>query len=229
MTSLRKWRFPILIGLGLIAAVGLVYFSSSHVSSDKTQGAIGKRDVYRDAQVASADVATQGSAPVANQAILESSEFKSLAKDPAFQALLANPAFADLVRDKGFVALLLDVRFQQLVQRHDFAELVNSDLFRQALRRSNEQEMIHFLSSDTHANAAYAELYRLSTFNELLKNRAFRELAANQHFQELLRSNELRWSLHETAFVALLSRSDFQDILVNRSQAPTGDDHGATR
>ena len=58
MTFLRKWRFPILIGSGLIAAGMLFYFSNAHVNSDKTQGAIGKRDVYRDAQVSSADVAT---------------------------------------------------------------------------------------------------------------------------------------------------------------------------
>ena len=51
MTSLRKWRFPILIGGGLIAAGILFYFSNAHVNSEKTQGAIGKRDVYRDAQV----------------------------------------------------------------------------------------------------------------------------------------------------------------------------------
>src|SRR5271163_1709466 len=102
MTSLRKWRFPILIGSGLIAAGILVYFSTSHVSSDKTQGAIGKRDVYRDGQVASADVSTPGSAPVATQAILESSDFKSLAKDPAFQTLLADPAFEKLAKDASF-------------------------------------------------------------------------------------------------------------------------------
>ena len=89
MTSLRKWRFPILIGSGLIAAGVLFYFSKTHVSSDKTQGAIGKRDVYRDAQVNSADVAAPGSAPVATQAILESSEFKALAKNQAFQELKA--------------------------------------------------------------------------------------------------------------------------------------------
>ena len=45
------------------------------------------------AQVNSADVATPGSAPVATQAILESSEFKSLAKNQAFQELMANSDF----------------------------------------------------------------------------------------------------------------------------------------
>jgi len=69
MTKLRKWRFPVLIGSGIIAACGLVYFANGHIGTDKTQGAIGKRDVYRDAQVSSSDVATPGSAPVATSAI----------------------------------------------------------------------------------------------------------------------------------------------------------------
>src|SRR5271165_4303244 len=98
MTSLRKWRFPILIGSGLIAAGVLVYFSNTHVSSDKTQGAIGQRDVYRDGQVNSADVATPGSAPVATEAILEGSEFKALAKNAAFQELVRDNSFTELGR-----------------------------------------------------------------------------------------------------------------------------------
>jgi hypothetical protein len=45
MTTLRKWRFPILIGAGLIAAGALFYVSNYRVNPEKTQGAIGKRDV----------------------------------------------------------------------------------------------------------------------------------------------------------------------------------------
>src|ERR1700678_3585297 len=121
MSSLRKWRFPILIGSGLIAAGVLFYFSSSHVSSDKTQGAIGKRDVYRDGQVDSADVAAPGSAPVATQAILESSEFKSLAKDHAFQELVNSSEFTALARYKAFGLLLSNPDFRLLALNPEFA------------------------------------------------------------------------------------------------------------
>src|SRR5450631_687787 len=98
MTTLRKWRFPILIGTGIIAAGALIYFANGHISTDKTQGAIGQRDVYRDGQVNSADVATPGSSPVADQAILESSDFKELAKNPAFQQLLSDGSFQELLK-----------------------------------------------------------------------------------------------------------------------------------
>src|SRR5277367_1928793 len=134
MTSLRKWRFPILIGSGLIAAGALVYFANGHIGADKTQGAIGKRDVYRDGQVASADVATPGTAPVATTAILESSEFKALAKNPAFQELVKNDAFNRLVRDSNFVGLLNSSEFRAMAQNARFSELVNSAIFQNALR-----------------------------------------------------------------------------------------------
>ena len=112
MTKLRKWRFTILIGTGLIAAAALIYFSNGHIGNEQTQGAIGKRDVYRDSQVASADVATPGSAPVATVAILQSDEFKSLAQDPAFQQLLKDNAFADLTKNNSlFMGLLGDHNF----------------------------------------------------------------------------------------------------------------------
>src|SRR5271163_2807904 len=182
---LRKLRFPILIGSCALAAGVLFYFSNGRTSSDKTQGAIGKRDVYRDGQVNSADVAAPGSAPVATQAILESSDFKALAKDPAFQALLADPSFEKLSREASFLSLLSDLNFREMVQRKDFAELVNSDLFRRALEQSNKQDLVHFLSSDSHASSAYSELIRLHAFNDLMSHHAFRELAANDSFQNL--------------------------------------------
>src|SRR6202020_2223593 len=129
MTSLRKWRFPILIGSGLIAAGVLFYFSSSHVSSDKTQGAIGKRDVYRDGQENSADVATPGSAPVATQAILESSELKALAKKQAFQELKNNRDFSALASNLNFQAVMRNANFLMLARQQGFADLVHTQLF----------------------------------------------------------------------------------------------------
>ena len=94
MTKFRKWRFPILIGSGILTAAALIYFANGRVNSEKTQGAIGKRDVYRDGQVDAASVgATPGTAPVAMQAILDSKEFKALAKNQAFQSLMASHEF----------------------------------------------------------------------------------------------------------------------------------------
>ena len=65
-STFRKWRFTILIGSGILAAAALIYFANGRVNPDKTQGAIGQRDVYRDGKVDPATVgATPGAAPVA--------------------------------------------------------------------------------------------------------------------------------------------------------------------
>ncbi len=102
MTKFRKWRFPILIGSGILAAAALIYFANGRVNSEKTQGAIGKRDVYRDGQVDAASVgATPGTAPVAMQAILDSKEFKALAKNQAFQSLMASHEFQAVAKRSG--------------------------------------------------------------------------------------------------------------------------------
>src|ERR1700733_12042794 len=129
MTTQRKWRFTILIGAGLIAAGAVVYFSNGRISNDKTQGTIGNRDVYRDAKVTSADVANPGSAPVATEAILNSSEFKALAKNPAFQELLKTDAFNVLAGNASFLVLLSSADFRRLVQDTHFAPIVSNIAF----------------------------------------------------------------------------------------------------
>src|ERR1700733_10617206 len=117
MTTFRKWRFPILIGSGILAAAGLIYFANGRVNSSKTQGTIGNRDVYRDGKVDAATVGvTPGSAPVAMQAILDSKEFKEIAKNPAFQSLMNDHGFQELGKDEAFTRLRFDASFDQMSQ-----------------------------------------------------------------------------------------------------------------
>jgi len=91
MTPLRKWRLQILIGGALMAAGALINPANAQDGPGLTHGGIGKRDVYRDAQVNSADVDTPGSAPVAAQAFVPRDELKSLDKNHA-QELLGTDA-----------------------------------------------------------------------------------------------------------------------------------------
>lgn len=91
MTTLRKWRLQILIGGGLMAAGALISPANAQDDPGQTHGGIGKRDVYRDAQVNSADVDTPGSAPVASQAIFQGNELKSPPKNQG-QELLGTDA-----------------------------------------------------------------------------------------------------------------------------------------
>ena len=192
MTSLRKWRFPILIGSGVIAAGALVYFSNAHVSTNKTQGAIGQREVYRDGQVASADVATPGSAPVATEAILEGSEFKALAKNPAFQELMKNNAFHELALRHEFLDLLANSEFRAAVQNQHFAELVDSAQFQVALR--DHQDLSLALKNDL----TFGLILRNESMMRLIRMDAFQKMAANQAFDKLLSERGIKHTFVET-------------------------------
>lgn len=240
MTWLRKWRFPILIGSGVIAAGVLIYFAGVRVSSDKTQGAIGKRDVYRDGQVNSADVATPGSAPVATKAILESSEYKQLAKDPAFQQLLNSSDFAQLTQTGLFMGLMSDNDFQTLSRDPEFALFLKSDLFRNTLdsfkpiaRESNELKpnalnaekarlaeltarQIHDAFTRLHDDPRFARIVKSKAFDNLSANLSFLSLASHQSLVNLLSLPAFRESMNQPALLSLLAQPAFQGILVQR-------------
>jgi hypothetical protein len=218
MTTLRKWRFPILIGSGLIAAAALVYFSHGHIGTDKTQGAIGKRDVYRDAQVASADVATPGSAPVATAAVLQSSEFKELAKNPAFQQLVNDSDFNQLTHDAAFFGVLADENFRVLAQDPLFSKLLSSTFFQKELTNNvrdgvNRDKIFESL----HHDPEFVRFANSKPLKNLLENRAFAGLVPLRSFQDLVATNALRQTMSFPAFYGLIFRSDFQNALKDGS------------
>jgi hypothetical protein len=195
MTTLRKWRFPILIGSGILAAAGLIYFANGRINSDKTQGAIGKRDVYRDGQVDAATVgATPGTAPVAMQAILDSKEFKSLAKNQAFQELMASHEFQAVARDQAFVNLLSNSDFRQMSQNTAFAQLMQHSEFRQEL---GKQALGNF-------DMSFASVRQDANFQALERNQAFVNLTQNAMFRSIARND---------AFANLMVRSSFQAMM----------------
>src|ERR1700732_3828758 len=142
MTTSRKWRFPILIGSGLIAAGILLYFSNARQSSHNTQGAIGNRDVYRDGQVNASDVAKPGEAPVATAVVLQSADFKSIANTPAFQSLLSDESFKNLQKDELFARLLSDSSFRGMASQNAFQQLLKSEVFQRAMADSNKQDAL---------------------------------------------------------------------------------------
>lgn len=218
MSSLRKWRFPILIGSGLIAAGVLFYFSSSHVSSDKTQGAIGKRDVYRDGQVASADVATPGSAPVATQAILESSEFKSLAKNPAFQQMVQSSEFNALSQKNAFGLLLSDPNFRQALQNLQFAAMVHSLTFQNALRDHADLTLAMRADSQFHMMAESAPLkamFASDNFRAMAVDKLFLGLVDKAYFSQALADKSFALMALQPNFLVALREGSMQQLVQN--------------
>jgi hypothetical protein len=216
MTTPRKWGFFTLIGAGLIAAGALVYFSNGHISTSKTQGTIGQRDVYRDGQVASADVAQPGSAPVATEAILKSSEFKALAKNAAFQALLRDESFNEVGRRSEFADILANPSFWRVAQDGHFLQLILSDEFKQDLgRRLSADQLIAAVRNNSQYGAlidhqAFDALIRQYSdarsvaFGNLLRSAAFGSLLGNVWFKTMLGNRD---------FERLAARADFREAL----------------
>jgi hypothetical protein len=234
MTTLRKWRFPILIGSGILAAAGLIYFANGRINSDKTQGAIGKRDVYRDGQVDAATVgATPGTAPVAMQAILDSKEFKSLAKNQAFQELMASHEFQAVARDQAFVNLLSNSDFRHMAQNTAFAQLMQHAEFRQELGKQALGKFdMSFASIRQDAN--FQALERNQAFVNLTQNMYFRSMARNEAFANLMVRSSFQAMMRTDAFQGLILRSEFQNALLSGSSAKlifgnTGFAGGTTR
>src|ERR1700691_5992200 len=233
MTKLRKWRFPILIGSGILAAGALIYFANGRVNSEKTQGAIGKRDVYRDGQVDAASVgATPGTAPVAMQAILDSKEFKSLAKNEAFQGLMASHEFQELSKSQAFVRLMSDRSFAEMAQSQAFLGLVHNSIFRHALdshstemnaqsHQASQQELGRFDMSFAaiRQDANFQALERNQAFNNLVHNSTFRQMAQSQHFVELVSGSSFQAMMRDSSFRRLILQSQFQSALLSGSAA----------
>jgi len=207
MNMQRKWRFVILIGAGLIAAGAVAYFSNGRISNDKTQGAIGNRDVYRDGQVASADVAKPGTAPVATEAILKSSEFKALAKNPAFQALLRTDAFNELGRKSEFTDMLANADFRRLAQDSRFAAIIGNVTFQAAMK--NHEGLSPALRAELRIN----EMAERKAFDALLVNHAFRDLVQQHEFRNLIAGTSFKALLRDQAFGLLMMRQDFRAAL----------------
>jgi len=181
-----------LISGGIIAAGILVYFSHGYINSQKTQGAIGQRDVYRDGEVKAADVAaTPGAAPIAMKAILESKEFQSLTKNPAFASMISSKAFTELAADPLFVSLMQESSLQQIFARSSQEALAASNV--QAMRL----DLMHFLNQNTQ-------------YASLANNAAFNAVAGNLSFYTAMSSNQ-------SLFAGLVS--SLQTSLANASAA----------
>lgn len=216
-TTVRKLRFPMLIGGGIIAAGFLIYFSNGYLNSQKTQGAIGQRDVYRDGEVKAADVAaTPGVAPVAMTALLQTKEFQSLANNQAFTALLSDSSFREMTQSQAFLALMHDQTFVQMVaalnsrMSSESHKKMSSESHQQASAESNSASMIA---------AMQAEMSAASSVNSQSRSSqdALQQLANNESFSRVLHNATFRSLAADKAFVGLVSSASFEKAMANSS------------
>jgi hypothetical protein len=230
MSSIKKFRFPILVGSGILAAGVLIYVANNRVNSRQVQGAIGQRDVYRDGQVSAADIGKPGDAPVVAKALMESKDFQELAKNESFRRLLEDESFKRLARNARFAALLQDSNFMELMRSKAFLEL---------MRKSDAELAKHLETGDSHQRSAKKsessdshQMMRWLSAEDaqaLSRSKAFQEIRNRSEFLELMRSRDAaqdmaswgaRWSsdselIRSKSFQRLLDNSAFRSALDN--------------
>jgi hypothetical protein len=218
MTGLRKWRFPVLIGGGVVAAGILFYLADAHVSSRATQGTIAHRDVYREGDVKPGDVGTPGAAPVAIQAVLQSKDFQKLAKNQAFQGVMNNNAFQEMSRNAAFWNLLKNDAFANLTQNTQFQVAMRNEALTSKLVASHSQGMTASLRNELLASNVQ-DLANNGSFNALLVDKSFNELLRQASFTQLLASHQFQALMGNASFLTLASSAGFQNALMSGSAA----------
>lgn len=250
MSSLRKFRFPIFVSAGIVAAGALVYMTNPRINSRQTQGAIGNRSVYRDSKVDAADVqASPGSAPVAGKVLLESKEFKSLAKNQAFQSLMSNPAFAALSQNAQFLAVLQNANFVQMLQNAQFVQMLNNGVLHQVVvnlqngagaqlkgesaqalangtANFSQQTLTSFLNANSAqslvSNPAFSNLMYNANFLSFMSNQANSQALANlisPAFSGLLANSQFHALLNQSSFLAALQSGSMSSLNASLQQA----------
>ena len=132
----KKKKYVWLGVAGAALATLLVYVSIfwPPVPRSRVQGAIGKRDVYRQDKLTDKDIGVAGTVKVTVddiRKVLQSPEFKSLAGNAQFNQLVADSRFQRIVQDAGIERQNLgqNAQVQQLLKNAQFQQFQNNALF----------------------------------------------------------------------------------------------------
>ena len=182
----KKQKKYVWLGVaGAALATLLVYVSIfwPPVPRSWVQGAIGKRDVYRQETLTDKDVGVAGTATVTVDDIrnfLQSPEFKSLAGNAQFNQLVANPQFQKIVQDAASRTSQLSLACmphcqvgnlvtQNLAQNPEVQRLLNSGQFEQL--KNNPQ---------------LSKAFTMVPFSAMMTNSRFQNLATQSQLSKLV-------------------------------------------
>jgi hypothetical protein len=154
------------------------------------QGAIGKRDVYRQDKLTDKDIGVAGTAPVTVDDIRkfqQSPEFKSLAGNAQFNQLVANPQFRKIVQDAASMKIQLSnacapmcpnaLPLQNLGQNAQFQQLLNLAQFQQLQNNAQFFAMTAMPGFQASVlNSQFVQLAAQSQLSSLLGNAAMQQL-----------------------------------------------------
>jgi hypothetical protein len=153
---------------GAALATLLLYFSIfwPPVPRGWVQGAIGKRDVYRQDKLTDKDIGVAGTVTVTVDDIRkfqQSPEFKSLASNTQFNQLVADARFQKIVQDASFARqnIYQSAQFQQLVKNNaQFQQFGNNTQFSSLMAMPGFQASL--MNSQFLRLAAQSQLANLS-------------------------------------------------------------------
>jgi len=193
-SQFRTKKIALVAAGALVVVLGVWYLSFVYPPVDKedVQGAIGKRDVYRETNMTAKDVTAQSGPGGPSYAglveLLKSPEFKALASNSNYQSLVQNQA-----------------AFSQLANNNSFQALVNQMVGNQGSGLVSSLNLL--LTSGLVQNSA---------FNQLLQNQQFQQaVAASSNYQQLGQSSALQSLSSNSAVTSLLQNSQFTQLMSN--------------
>ena len=194
----EKQKYVWLGVAGAALATLLVYVSVfwPPVPRSWVQGAIGKRDVYRQDKLTDKDIGVAGTVKVTvddMRNFQQSREFKSLAGNAQFNQLVANPQFQKIVQDAAArtsqLSLLCmphceasNLVTQNLAQNPEVQRLLNSAQFQGLLN-----------------NAQFSALTAMPGFQASILNSQFVQLAAQSQLSNLVGNAAMQQAFIGTA------------------------------
>ena len=188
----KKKKYVWLGVAGAALATLLVYVSIfwPPVPRSRVQGAIGKREVYRQEKLTDKDIGVAGTATVTVDDIRkfqQSPEFKSLASNAQFNQLVANAEFQKIVQDAASMKIQLsnacmpvcpnalplqnlgqNAQVQQLLKTRQFGILRNDAQFAKLLAMPGFQASL--------LNSQFVQLAAQSQLSNLLGNAAMQQI-----------------------------------------------------
>jgi len=208
MDKRSKSKYLGLAGLGVIAAATVAYFSTlwPPATYRNVQGAVGKREVYRDPQLSDKDVGVAGKGSVTVDDIkrlVESQAFRSLANNQQFAAFVANGQAGAIANIHG-TFMLGNQNLHQVMKNAHFIDLTGNATFTNMLK---DAQFAQALAGGSDKLQPVLQQYGFEN------NPQVAAVVQNTSFQNMIAQMQQMGGVAQFAF--LFTNSDIQNLVGN--------------
>jgi hypothetical protein len=207
-------------GMGVVAAllVGYLALYWPPTPHGNVQGAIGQRNVHREAQLTDKDVGVAGQPKVTVddlKKVLASPQFKELAGNANFQNAIASQSFAAIANMPGVASVLSNQNLSYLVNNQSYMGLFHNPNFQQMMADKQFQvAMTAGVMANSHQLDLLISQYNLSGSQQIII-----KLCQSTQFQVLLTASQYQFGflLSNANFSNVLQNANFQILFQNQS------------